>query len=533
MRRTIAAALVAAATALAVLPGPIAVATDDVSTGPTGAAPQIATDEQAEQAEQALATVTRLLTGKGATLRADAGASTPDLTLAMRDLYVALPRLDAGDRERALALLARPTEGGGDRSGDGYSVPSEKKCGGNFCIHYVTSTTDAPPSTSWVNYTLKQMNKVWKHEVKRMGFRKPLPDTALGKADNGGNSKYDVYLKDLGSRGLYGYCAPEAELRGKKYRWQAISYCVLDNDFSPDQYGGTAPKPTLQVTAAHEFFHAVQFSYDYGDDRWLLESTATWMEERYADKVDDNRQYLPASQVAAPYLPLDMSGGSISNQYGNWVFWEYLGKRFGQDIVRDVWSGTAPKGKRNSYAIATLKKVLKRHGGFDKVYREFASANVFPAKAYQEGKFWPTPQLTDDLVLSSTNRTVAGGLQIAHLAAQHVRVRPDATLGSKKWKLKIKVDGPSRASAPGAVVTVQLKSGKLVRQNIKLNRKGKGSTKVKFSRKKVRSVTVTAVNGSTRFACYTADPSADPRFSCQGVARDDASVFALKFTVKK
>jgi hypothetical protein len=35
----------------------------------------------------------------------------------------------------------------------------------------------------------------------------------------------------------------------------------------------------LKVTAAHEFFHAVQFAYDIGEDGWLMESTATWMEE--------------------------------------------------------------------------------------------------------------------------------------------------------------------------------------------------------------------------------------------------------------
>ena len=37
-----------------------------------------------------------------------------------------------------------------------------------------------------------------------------------------------------------------------------------------------------------------------------MESTATWMEERIATTVNDNRQYLPLSQIYAPYLPLDL-----------------------------------------------------------------------------------------------------------------------------------------------------------------------------------------------------------------------------------
>ena len=46
------------------------------------------------------------------------------------------------------------------------------------------------------------------------------------------------------------------------------------------------------MTAAHEFFHAVQFAYDAADDQWFMESTATWMEDEIYDDVNDNLQYL-------------------------------------------------------------------------------------------------------------------------------------------------------------------------------------------------------------------------------------------------
>ena len=532
MRRTLVAAVVAVATALTVGPGPLAAADDAFDAPVVEPAPAASGASAEQQADEALATVSRLLSGPGAQ-RAGA-VQTSDLTLAMRDLYVALPRLDADERDQALDLMARPTDGANDRNGDGYAVPSTARCGGNFCVHYVTSTADAPPSESWVGYTLKQMNKVWKTEVKRLGYRKPLSDAPLGPG-NGGNAKFDIYLKDLGSRALYGYCVPEAGLRGSKYKFRAISYCVLDNDFATAQFG-TAPKPTLQVTAAHEFFHAVQFSYDYGEDRWFMESTATWAEERFADGVNDNRQYLPASQVAAPWAPLDTFAGSEgSNQYGNWVFWEYLSQRFGQSFVRKVWESTAPHGKRNSYAIATVKKQLKRRGGFEKVYADFAAGNAFPAKSYKEGRSWPSPALAGNAVLSKAKsaRSVKGTVQVAHLASAHVRVRPDKSLGSKRWRLKVKIDAPARATSPVAVVTVQSKGGKLTTKTVRLNRKGNGKVKVPFSRKKVRSVTVTAVNASTRFGgCYSQD-SVIPQYSCSGVARDDASLFALKLSATK
>lgn len=522
MRRTLAAAVVAAALVLPVLPGPTAVAGDRTTSAPSSA-PAVTDD----QASQALATAKRILLGDASTQRRDRrDADRPDASMALRDLYLALPRLRGDERDDAEALLARPTDGARDRLGDGYTVPATKKCGGNVCVHYVTSTADAAPSAAWVGYTLKTMNKVWKHEVGRMGFRKPVSDKPLGRSRNGGNGKFDVYLKDLGGRGVYGYCLAEAPARGKNARWRAISYCVVDNDFATAQFG-TPPKPTLRATAAHEFFHAVQYAYDYSEDRWFLESTATWMEERVADKVDDNRQYLPSSQVRVPWIPLDTFTSRGSMQYGNWVFWEYLGRRYGQGIVKDVLTATSPHGRRNSYAIATLKKQLKRRGGFTQVYGSFVAGNLFPRKTYPEGKAWPSPALAGNAELSKAQKKVSGSVRIPHLAAHHVRVRPAKQLSSKRWLLGVKVDGPGRSSSPSAIVTVHKKNGKVARSTIRLSKKGQGKAKVAFSSRKVRSVTVSLVNASTRFRCYRADPQADPSYSCLGVPRDDNKVFKI------
>ena len=45
-------------------------------------------------------------------------------------------------------MLARPTDGPSDPYGDGYTVPAKRKCQGHFCIHWVPTTPDAPPSTT-------------------------------------------------------------------------------------------------------------------------------------------------------------------------------------------------------------------------------------------------------------------------------------------------------------------------------------------------------------------------------------------------
>ena len=63
------------------------------------------------------------------------------------------------------------------------------------------------------------------------------------------------------------------------------------------------PLENLEVTAAHELFHAVQFAYDYDEDAWFMEATATWAE----DEVYTRRQRQPAVPRREP---ADASRGS-------------------------------------------------------------------------------------------------------------------------------------------------------------------------------------------------------------------------------
>ena len=84
------------------------------------------------------------------------------------------------------------------------------------------------------------------------------------------------------------------------------AYCVVDNNFTAAQFfqGTYAPLENLQVTAAHEFFHAVQFAYDAVDDQWFMESTATWMEDEIYDDVNDNlRVPAPTARCGKPLVP--------------------------------------------------------------------------------------------------------------------------------------------------------------------------------------------------------------------------------------
>ena len=145
---------------------------------------------------------------------------------------------------------------------------------------------------------LTLMNRVWRYEVGTLGYRPPPSD---GK--RGGDARYDVYLKEVFGQGLYGLSVPERPVHVQPPRPTPATSSSTTT--SPVASSGPTRSQTARVTAAHEFFHAIQFGYDVAEDHWLMESTATWMEEQFADSSNDNRQYLPSGQLAHPNTPLD------------------------------------------------------------------------------------------------------------------------------------------------------------------------------------------------------------------------------------
>lgn len=521
MRRSIlAAATVVALTGSLLAAGVSPTVAGDGTRTPAPAPAVSAADQALAAARDALglsrSPAARRTTGRDAVHR----SARADATLALRDLFRALPDLDTAGRREAQGLLARPTDGAADPQGDGYTVASEKKCRNHICLHWVTSTADAPANEAWVDTTLAFMNKVWRTEVRGLGYRPPVTDR-----HRGGNAKFDVYLKELGARGLYGYCAPERRAPGTK--WLASGYCVLDNDFSEDQYDAP-PRDSLRVTAAHEFFHAVQFAYDYGEDPWLMEATATWMEEQVAGDVNDNRQYLPYGQLGAPSQPLDVFDQQRYNQYGNWPFFEYLSQRFGTGVVRAIWTraGAFP-GAGHQYSTTAVKGVLEKHGGFAGVYRSFAAANVLPERTYDEGDKWPAAPATDSWSLSQASPRHSARLRIDHMSSRNIVVTPDAALKDKRWRLRIVVDGPVAGREPGAYLVVRTKHG-VIKRPIRLNGKGRGQASVGFTSRNVVSATLVLVNASTRFSCWHRTT-----WSCQGRARDDKQAFSVRTIARR
>jgi hypothetical protein len=359
-----------------------------------------------------------------------------------------------------------------------------------------------------------------------MGYRAPKSDR--GSKNHGPNGKLDVYVADVGAIGLYGYCTTDDPTRGP--RGDISAYCVVDDDFARSQFGGAAyGKRALQVTVAHEFFHAVQYGYDFLEDLWLMEGTAGWMEDEVYDTVNDNRQYLKVGPLGTQYhwLPLDHENPDFfetdSNyHYGVWIFWRYLSERFGPGVIRKIWGRVDSRpGALDEYSAQGTVRVLENKGlNFGNLLADFGYRNLKPAAFYSEGSKYPKPG-----PIASTPVTNAGvplsPVPVAHLSNSYYDFTPSGVAPGSTLTFTLSLPGnpvPSRASAavtgPGGVVTKIPAVPAGANWTITVPNFGAAS-----------KVTLILTNAGTRYDCWIGGI-----YSCSGIPRDDVD-FAFLATV--
>jgi hypothetical protein len=266
-----------------------------------------------------------------------------ELTDALRELALGVRRLRGEDRRRAVSLLSRPDDGDLETPADERftpGLPVSHDCSQNFCVHYVTLAGDAA-TASQAQAVLAEAEVVRAFENGTLDWRQPRNDSPLG-----GDRKVDIYLKELGSRNLFGWAATDPEQDTQAQH----SYLVLDNDFDPDQFGGVPALDSLRVTLAHEYGHVLQYGYDVTADGWHYESSAVWLEQRMYPALDDWLRFVNdgrsglgwRSLTELPLTAFDHMQDQPRNAkpYGSVVFNHFLTSRYGDEgeaLHRRTW----------------------------------------------------------------------------------------------------------------------------------------------------------------------------------------------------
>ncbi|MBH31475.1 MAG: hypothetical protein CMG71_05730 [Candidatus Marinimicrobia bacterium] len=315
---------------------------------------------------------------------------------------------------------------------------------GIFRIHYTLRGRHAVDSTDsnmdgipdFVELMAETAERVFEVEIGSFGFTRPPSDQWY--ADNGGSDAYDIYLLDIGEN-LFGYTQMEHlanymsgnnEFSDTKEENALTSYIAMNNDYGQFLCEESA---CVEVTLAHEFFHAIQFGYDAWDKIWFLEASAVWMEDEVFDDINDNYYYLDL-WMRQPHVALDQNRSP--HWYGSWIYFRYLSEHFGGPLtIRKIFErSVVDVSKRyTNNSIHSIDVVLRNRGSS---FRETLNAMVVANHLltsntdagdyrYEEGdayrQYGIEPQLSRSVALSGSGAIVQySGSQLMHNAAHYI-----------------------------------------------------------------------------------------------------------------
>lgn len=447
-----------------------------------------------------------------------------EATLALNQLAEALPALQGAERRQARGLLQRPTDGRGDRYGDGYpaGAPVASAESAHFCVFWVNAPgfPDSPNLTDldgnsdgdgipdYVEAMLAIAEQSYAIEVAPgpLGWRPPKPDREGCGADP--SARADIYLKQIGSQGLFGYESPDP---GQGRARKQYGYMVLDNDYAQAEYGYPDPLVPAKVTFAHEFNHLLQQNYDSYQDLWMFESTATWVEDHVFPEINDYVNYLP-SFAKNPGKPLtDRNAGRQLKVYGSAVWNHWLatgGGAYGVGVIPASWDASAATRPKD-LAVAAYDKGIRDAGGrgFSRELVEFAAATA----EWQSGfGGFPDAALYPDMKR-------AGGLRAgrsARFGLDHTAYRLlDVPPGPGRLKLRVATERGVRAGVALVARFGDALSGTVTVRSRYLDNGGRGS------------VSLGGLEGASRITAVAANADGRVKGFRQGdwvYARDNA-----------
>ena len=286
----------------------------------------------------------------------------------------------------------------------------------HFTIHWDnTGGPDTPPEGFTYIVTLAdELEHAWQALE---GYGYEMPDAAdFGKSvDLAGNARFDVYVVDE-----IRICDVIRITRSRAGAVTLPGDMWFFNDHDPDK---------LDTMTAHELFHMLQWNYaDFHDSgclgklgawswytdkgAWLMESTATWIEDEiypndndYIGKIHQYTDFPEVSLFAGPAF----SGNSPQAQrheYGAVIFIKFLQEHLAdsadynptRDIVRDIWENVP---LQNNSTVGAVTHVLMHPPSgaspyedytdtWRSIFDDFAVANYL--KDYDDGHACSPPR---------------------------------------------------------------------------------------------------------------------------------------------
>lgn len=286
--------------------------------------------------------------------------------------------------------------------------------GPNAIYEYDEQTLE-PGVPDYIVHAARILDSIWNHTVGDLGFPAPLSD---GYYNGGGNGLMDVYFINVAAYGATVRDSIQVTLP-----LTATAYIFLENDYQNFPGYENNRLDALRVAAAHEFSHTIHFSLDLQeldgplDDpspAWM-EMSATFMEEEHYPAINDYFNYLifffdvPQWSIRTGTFKTSPTINYWRNMhmYGSVVFPIFLARKFGTQIVRDIWigCGTEAGGNWVPSTDAAIRAASNDTLDLQDMYQEFALWTFFTRQRNRPG-FFPDGVQYDSVNLAARVRRI-------------------------------------------------------------------------------------------------------------------------------
>jgi len=269
--------------------------------------------------------------------------------------------------------------------------------GGHFMIHFDRTGQDSVPNADIGNNDVPDfvdsagvyLEKAWDVEIDQLGFNPPPGN------DGKPIQAYPVYFTNFG---YYGLTTPENLANYAGVTDSAnTSFIELHNNYEGGMFYSNGLEG-LKVTAAHEFHHAIQLGYfafqtdDFNfntDNLFFMEMTSTWLEDYVFEEVNDYVFYL--NSFFRYLFSISFTSSSGFNPYANGLYLHMLEKKYGPDIIVDIWDRII-----NENALLALDHELHdRNSSFAESQNQYAGwlyftgSRAIPNLYFPEGAEYP------------------------------------------------------------------------------------------------------------------------------------------------
>lgn len=370
--------------------------------------------------------------------------------------------------------------------------------GGNFEIAYTTVGEDAVDSVDLYGYSSSDWRKMennsngipdyidevgwaldscWVTYIERFGLVSPIIST---------NNRYQIIVEHQQQSDLYGltWYNEKSDETAKGYS----SFISLRNNWPSSAWKhlgyDTIPKYGIQVTCAHEFFHAIQYAMTWEitnkfgtlqlDDFPLawIEGSAVAMEEFVFGDINDYLQYADF-YFTYPGPRMSFFNGS-NNVYSNSILMLYLLKKTSKDPKKNF---TALMHQNNYVSPMNFKDNLNKTAQSHS-YQWVKLLNDFHSSSFHTGNFADTSKFLIDAPLYShwtyieNNANRFGSTkQVNPYAMEKFYIQPISTDNDTLW---ITLQTQNSSSEPWAASILLIKDTTVTHVPVVLDKNGNG-----------------------------------------------------------